>query len=233
LKPKNNVIYHLCLSFFAAVFILILAFYGSSDNIYINFYERMLVVGLFIIICIFGISLSFFPGWYKRFIKNKDQGSKSQKFQKKPRRRRGHHPDCDSFISHVIKVNDKTYCAGCLGLAIGSVSSIFLGIIYLFYIDKILINFNYLIFAGLVLIFLGFLETTKPIKNAIIHIIANVFLIIGFFLIVVGMFEATGNMVYMVISIIFSFLFLDTRVQMSSYNHNIICNNCKEKCKMY
>jgi hypothetical protein len=233
LKPKNNVLYHLSLSFFAAVLILILAFYGSSDNISISFYDRMLVVGFFIIICIFGISLSFFPGWYKRFIKNKDHGSKNKKFQKMSRRRKGHHPDCDSFISHVLKFNSKTYCAGCFGLAIGLVLSIFLGIIYLFYIDKILINFNYLIFVGLILIFLGFLETIKPIKNAIIHIIANVFLIIGFFLIVVGMFETTDNMVYMVISVIFSFLFLDTRVQISSFNHNIICRNCKEKCKMY
>ena len=233
MKPKNNVSYHLSLSFFAAVFILILAFYGSLDNISISFYDRMLVVGFFIIICIFGVSLSFFPGWYKRFIKNKDQGSKSQKFQKKPRKRKGHHPDCDSFISHVIKLNNKTYCAGCFGLAIGSVLSIFLGIIYLFYFDKLFFNFNYLIFVGLILTFLGFLETIKSIKNAIIHIVANVFLIIGFFLIVIGMFEITGNMIYMVICIIFSFLFLDTRVQMSRFNHNMICNNCKEKCKMY
>jgi len=233
LKQKNNVFYHLFLSIIAAILLLVLAFYGTSDNVDISAQDRILVVGLFIIICIFGISLAFFPGWYKRVLKNKNPDSQHQNIQKTSRKRKGHHPDCDQFKNHILTMKNKAHCAGCLGLALGSIFTIFLGIIYIFFVGKHMSIFNYLIFFGIFLISLVYLEIIIPKRNAIIHIIANVCLIIGFFLIAISMLEITSRIIFVIISIIFSFLFLDTRFQLSCYYHTLICSKCKEKCKMY
>ena len=233
MKQKKIVIYYIILSIVAAIMLLILGFYGSAHNININIYDRLLIIDLFIIICFFGISLAFFPGWYKKFTKTKNHKINNQHIQKINRKRKGHHPDCDQFKHHILTVNDKIHCAGCLGLALGSLLSIILGVIYVIFINKFSIIFYFLIFIGLILISLAYLEIIFPIRNAFVHVVANACLIIGFLLITINMLEITGNIIYAVISVIFSFLFLDTRIQLSSYHHTLICSKCNEKCKMY
>jgi len=230
---KKNIFYHLGLSIIAAILLLVLAFFNPSENVEISAYDKILIVGLFIIICIFGISLAFFPGWHKQFLKNKNTNSQAQHNKKTSRKRKGHHPDCTQFKNHVLPLKNKTLCAGCLGLALGSIFTIFLGIIYIFFVNKSLIIFRYLIFLGFFLISMAYLEIFLPKRNSIIHIIANAFLIAGFFIISISIFETSGRIIFVIISIIFSFLFLDTRVQLSCYQHTTICNKCKNDCKMY
>jgi len=51
---------------------------------------------------VFGISLAFYPGWYKRNLnigKNFKDGKHVQKIKRK---RHGHHPDCEKFQKHII-----------------------------------------------------------------------------------------------------------------------------------
>ena len=148
--------------------------------------------------------------------------------------RKGHHPDCDEFKDHVIKFNSKVFCTGCFGLAMGAFSSIILMIIYIVINREIALMFSYLlIFLGLILIAFNFIEIILPNRRKIIHIFSNVFIMIGFLMVVIGVFEITGSKIYAIISIIFSFLWLYTRIQLSNLHHSLICGKCKEKCKMY
>ena len=232
MNQKNNVFSYLILSFAAACLLLILVFFSPSNNSSINTFDKALFGGLFSIICIFGISLAFYPGWYKKTLKRGKYSKDKQQTQKIKRMRVGHHPDCEQFQKHIIKTKNKSYCAGCLGLAIGLIISILFMIIYVIFSN---FSFNYLffVFIGLIIVFLVYFEIFFPIKNAIIHMISNAIFVLGFFLITIGILEITGSIVYSFITILFLFLFLDTRVQISSYRHNLICDNCKEKCKIY
>jgi len=86
---------------------------------------------------------------------------------------------------------------------------------------------------GLIFVFQIYLEIIIFKRNTIIHIVSNVLHVIGFLLITISIFETTGSVIYSSIALLLCFLFLDTRVQLSLYNHSLICKECKKDCKMY
>jgi len=234
LKKKNDIFFYIFLSIVAALLIFLLAYFDASKTNIINFYDKLFVAGFVIVGCIFGISLAFFPRWYKKSLKS----SKKSQYKKEEivasRRRKGHHPDCNKFKDHVFKFKKKVYCTGCFGLAIGAFSSIIFIIIYLAINNKIAILVSYiLLFFGFILIAFNLAEIMLPNRNKFIHIFSNIFLMIGFLMIVIGVFEITESKTYAIIGIIFTFLWLYTRIQLSNLRHSMTCEKCKEKCKMY
>lgn len=235
MKQKTNVIYYLILSITAAILLLTLAFFNSSNTTSVDIYDKLFVGGVFITICLFGISLAIYPGWFKRFTKQEKHSPNKKQTQKTTRKRKGHHPDCDQFQNHTIRIDDnKMLCAGCLGLSIGAILSIFLMILYIVIGNELSFTTLYFfMFLGLIIIGLVYVEIMIPIENIIIHVLSNVFLVISFLLIVICIFETTGNKIYGAVSILLSFLWLDTRIQLSNWRHTLICKNCDENCKMY
>jgi hypothetical protein len=234
LKQKTNVIYYLILSITAAIMLLTLAVFNSSNTASVDIYDKLFVGGVFITSCLFGISLAIYPGWFKRFTKQEKQSTNKKQTQKTARKRKGHHPDCDQFQNHTIRINNKILCAGCLGLSIGAILSIFLMILYIVIGNELsFTTFYFFMFLGLIIIGLVYIEIMLPIRHAIIHVISNAFLVISFLLIVICIFEITDNKIYGTTGILLSFLWLDTRIQLSYWQHSLICNNCTEQCKMY
>jgi len=231
LKQKNNVYYYLTLSIVAVFFILIISLFEPSSNNFFGDYDKYLVAILFIAICLFGISLAFYPRWYKRFKAGKKAENSKKLGNKAIRHRNGHHPDCDQFSKHTLKVKNRTICAGCTGLALGSAISILLICFYLFFTVNYPVFF--LLALGLILVFQIYLEIILSKRNTIIHTLSNVLQVIGFLLVVISIFEITGSLIYASIAILFSLLFFVTRVQLSCYNHILICKKCEKDCKMY
>lgn len=230
----KNIFYYLIISTAAAFLLLVLTFFSSSNINTIGTYDRLFVGGVFITSCIFGISLAIYPGWLRRSLKIGSHGVNRQHAQKTMMKWKGHHPECDQFQSHTIGMRNKKLCAGCFGLSIGSIISIFLMIIYVIIVSEWpSIIFHFLLFLGLIMIGLVYIEIMLPIRHAIVHVISNVLLVIGFLLIAIGILEITGSKIYGTISIFLSFLFLDARIQLSNWRHAQTCKNCSEKCKMY
>ncbi len=233
MNQKILVIYYLLISLILFFLLIILNFFNPIIN-KTNEIDRIIVVIFFILICILGFSLSFFPRWYKKIIKNKKKYLIKSKSDKKIRKREGHHPNCIKFKNHIIKIEDKNFCSGCFGLGIGSIISIVIIIYYLiFNNNQYLAIYQYSFFLGVLIIILSYIESILNNKKSIIHILSNIFLIIGFFLIIISTLENSGSLVYGLISIISSFLFLETRIQISMLNHINICSECNEQCKMY
>jgi len=194
---------------------------------------RLYIALIFIIICFFGFTLSFYPRWYNTIIKNNKKININDNLNNKKRKREGHHPDCIKFRNHVIKIKKKKYCAGCLGLGIGSLISIFLIIYYVtLYNSGYSIIFQYYFFLGLLIIILSYFELFIN-NNPFLHFLSNIFFIIGFLMIIFGTLENTSDLIYVLIAILGSFLFLETRIQISLLKHINICNKCINNCKMY
>ncbi|UCF13495.1 MAG: hypothetical protein JSW06_04350 [Thermoplasmatales archaeon] len=234
MKQQKNIFYYLTLSIAAAFLLLILAFFSSSNVNTIGTYGKLAIGGVFIISCIFGISLAIWPSWHKKFVISRNHSANKQQEKKTNRERQGHHPNCNQFQNHIIKIKNKAYCAGCLGLTIGSIISIFFMMIYLIIAsNNSLTTFHFFIILGFIIIGIIYIEIMFPIRHAVIHVISNIFLVIGFLLITIGIFEITGNIIYGVASILLSFLWLDTRIQLSNWHHGLICGNCTEPCKVY
>ncbi len=234
MKYKKNLWYYTLLSILGGALLLLLVFTMDSGNNSIDTIERLFIGGAFISSCLFGISLALRPNWIKRHTKQAIHGTNPKTPITNYRKRHGHHPDCEHFSSHTYKIKDGVLCAGCTGLALGSFISIFLMIIYLiFFIDIPRVVLLIFIIVGMGFIALNYVEIGVLKRGAFTHIISNSFLVVGFFLVIVGVFQLTGNVIYGILALIITFLWLDTRIQLSNWRHAVICRNCNETCKAY
>jgi len=228
---KKKLFYYLILSIAAGFLILLLAFFSSPNTNVTTFFDRLLIVGIATIGCLSGVSLAFRPGWYRKPLHRTHSNNTNTK---KIRNRIGHHPDCNRFRNHTVTINNKKICSGCLGLALGAVIAIILMIGYLFVdIPRSTEIYFLFIISGLVIISFVYIEILLAKRSTIIHIVSNIFLMLSFLLLTIGIFEITGNRMYGIVTVILSFLWLDTRIQLSKWHHTIICQNCEKLCKMY
>jgi len=195
--------------------------------------EKMAVAGVFISICVFGVSFSLRPNWVRPFISKKDNPEKNHS-KALQQSFRGHHPDCKTFENHRMIYQNKTWCAGCLGLLIGCLLSIILMILYVVVPFQQPLTISRLLFVlGLLVIALVYLESILGSRRSIIHVLSNAMLVLSFFFITISIVELSGKVVYGFFTILLCFLWLDVRIQLSKWRHGLLCTNCTEACKMY
>lgn len=230
---KNAILYLILSTITFFLTIMIIFFSETSTNF--PFIDRIILGLVFILSCILGVSFAIYPGWLSRLFKiNRNKYPKSIKSMRNKKKYRGHHPDCDKFRDHVVEINEKDYCSGCLGLTIGLMIAIILMIVYL--LSNPIISYRIyllMVFFGIIIIMINFFEILFKKRKKIVHLILNILLIVSFFLITISIFEITGKLTFGFITIIFSFLWIDTRAQLSFLKHRIICLECKHECKMY
>ena len=233
LKFKNSIHEYLILSTVSICLIFIIIYFGSSNS-KINFADRLIFGVVFITTCTVGISFGKYPGWLKKKILKNWKANSTQKKIFEKIIYKGHHPNCMNFNDHRIEFNDQEYCTGCLGLIIGSIVSIILMIFFLIFAPKLPLNSYYIsTLIGFVVIIACFIEIISLNRKKIVHIILNVLLIMSFFLVSISVLEITNNLLFSLVTIIFCFLWLDTRIQLSTWKHGQICLKCEKKCKMY
>jgi len=127
----------------------------------------------------------------------------------------------------------KCYCCGCLGLGIGSfVTALAMAVSIFFQWKPQSIGLPVLL-LGLAFVGLGLAETAVHTRCKTLHMMANIILVIGFLLAVVGTAAATQNGGYGLIAIVLCLLWMDTRVQVSNWKHNHVCDMCPQSCKTY
>lgn len=233
MRLTKEVILSLLFAGVATVLVLcmILLEHPASTSISLN--EKMVVSGVFITSCCVGITLALYPGWIRNLIRKKIRTAHGT--NERPKRSfHGHHPDCDMFQTHRITVNTKTWCAGCLGLLIGSLVSIVFMLMYvLFPIHQSPLIFFMLFLLGLFLIALIFIEIVEGSKHVVAHILFNAMLAPSFFFITMSVTELTGKSIFGVFTILLCALWLSTRVTLSTWRHRLTCSSCRESCKMY
>lgn len=234
MKQRSLVVQYIILSIISIILLLSVVFLNSSNENSLLLFDRLIVGIIFIISCLLGISLAFYPGWIKRHLKREIESPNKKNYKKSARKRIGHHPDCDRFNNHIIKINGKIYCAGCLGLAIGCVISIILMTIYVTFSFSLSIDFIlFLTILGFLIIGFVFIEIFVNNRNIWIHILSNSLLVLSFLIILIGITESTKTISFGIICIVLSFLWMDTRIQLSKWHHSTICNECDKSCKMY
>lgn len=205
--------------------------YSSPIQPLSNVYNRFIVGVTFTISCLFGISLALYPNWFRQ----KKKGEILKKHADTLKRQvKGHHPECTTFQTHTIHFHQKIWCAGCLGLSIGSALAIVFMILYVLFPWNPSTTLERFIFIlGFLIILFVFLEISRQIRSAILHVFLNSLLPFSFFLITISIGEITGNMVYGIFSVLLCFLWLDTRIRLSKWNHHRTCTFCPETCKYY
>jgi len=234
LKYEKNLWYHILLSILGGALFLLLVLTIASGKNSIETIDRLFIGGAFILSCLFGISLALRPNWIKRYKKQGIHGTNHQSAITTSRNRQGHHPDCKPFQSHTYTIKNNILCAGCTGLAIGSFISLFLMIIYLIFFDNIpRVALLIFIIVGMGFVALNYVEIVLHKRTAFAHVLSNSLLVIGFFFVIIGVFQLTGRVIFGILALIITFLWLDTRIQLSNWRHAETCRNCDETCKAY
>jgi hypothetical protein len=217
-----------------ALFLMLIAWLGFSESGPITLIDKSMVGGAFIASCLFGISLALRPGWTRRSSRVGGHAYIADRRERSGRRMIGHHPDCGRFKGHVLEFRNKMLCSGCTGLASGSIAAIILTIAYIVFEIRIGPEILYsFVLIGILLVVLSFVDIIFSLGKSRLHNGLNIFLVIGFFLVVVGIHQMTGSAAFALIGIIVSFLWLDTRIQLSSLRHREICASCSQPCKAY
>ncbi|MCK5291389.1 MAG: hypothetical protein KAR39_05185 [Thermoplasmata archaeon] len=234
MTPGRNATIYLVLSAMGAVFITLIAWLGFSESGSTTFNDKLIVGGAFVASCLFGISLALRPGWTRRSSRARGHAHIADKRERSGRRMTGHHPDCEEFDGHVMEFMGRTVCSGCTGLALGSIVAIIFTISYIaLQVDVDAWILFVLLIVGIVLVALSLADIILSLGKAGLHNRINIFLVIGFFLVVVSVHQLTGSAAFGLIAIIISFLWLDTRIQLSSKRHRDICLACDQSCKTY
>jgi hypothetical protein len=213
----------------AGAMLLIIALNGNQQSHQITFLDKAIVSTAFMASCVLGIVLSTRP----RFLRRK--GTEPPSIQDNPGRPSyvAHHPDCGSFDDRIVSIGGRKYCGGCLGLMLGSAIALVLAFVYLF-APSMDAGQGLLVFLlGMVMVSFCLVGVSSKRRGNWSHFAANPFLVLGFFLVVIGALGATGSVPYGLMAVVICFLWLDARIQISEWRHARTCRSCGRDCRLY
>ena len=221
--------YILTFSIFVSVFGLLVALMVAFNPPVSNtsFLWRKPLVGLvFGLICTLGIFAALFPRQCSgAFHFSRD--NQSSVFHRISGA--SHHPDCEGFSTHVIRLGSHKLCAGCTGLLIGALIG-FVGIVLCFFggwhIEETDLS---IVVIGETATILGFSQLKF---RGFVRVALNTTFVVGAFLILVGIDELAESVhidLFIIASIAFWIL---TRIQLSQWDHWRICRSCESSCEL-
>lgn len=148
--------------------------------------------------------------------------------------RRGHHPECETFGSHVVHLRGRPRCAGCTGLAVGSLCILPLVLLYVA-LPAALEPWGgpAMVLTGLSLVALDLGAAVAGSVGARAGLGLNALLVVGLALVSIGLLEATGELGWGLVGVLLCLLWVDARAQVSRWNHVAACAVCPDACVAY
>lgn len=231
---RARVFYFVMLSAIAAGLLLVVFVISSRQDHSINTSGKLLPAAAFIASSLLCVSLTVYPNWARSLVSRPSPDRDGRSPGANGRKFRGHHPDCARFRSHRISWGSREFCSGCVGLMSGATVSILLMMIYVVsdWAVPAVLSTAFMAF-GFGAVSTAFAEAAIGRRRPLLHLVVNGAMIVGFFLLVVGMLEVTRNGVSGLLVVSFSFLWIDTRIQLSQWRHSLVCDECPGDCKIY
>jgi len=224
----------LFVSFFGFLLVGVLGFKSPASQE--SFPWQKQIVGIvYGIICISGILAALFPKSClqilnprrKKMVPNDLEQSKAIS---RAVNVQGHHHMCGHFSSHVFNIRSKTFCASCTGLLTGGLLA-FVGTVLHFFCNWHIGGSLFLFVigvSGVALNMLSILLFDVWIRH-LVRVCLNFFFVFGTFLILVAVNEQTQSFGLNLLVTSFSVFWLLTRILLSQWRHERICNTCGVK----
>jgi hypothetical protein len=221
--------YLVTVSLFGLILAGIIAFYPPVAGE--SFLWRKPVVGsIFGSICILGILATFFPKHCSGVFdfRKDEKGSRSHlnhfASHGASSTVRGHHPDCESFSTHVFRVGNRTFCTACTGLLLGGLSALVGTILYFFSNWRVEQDSSLLVWVGILGVGFGLFQFNF---RGIFRLFLNAFFAFGAFLILTGVDELVRSVKVDLFLIALTLFWLFTRISLSQWDHRRICRACR------
>jgi len=242
MTPRERAIYYLALSFVGAGLLAVASHQPRSPLAIVDQLDRSSVAAAFAIVCVVGLSMALSPNWIGRVFRQAPHGPPpgtggpdGADADGMPRRARvGHHPDCERFDGHRLRRGGGALCAGCSGLAAGSVVGIALSI------ALALVPFGLdgpearaLLYGGIALVLADLVTDLVPGRPAAAHAALDALMVVGAFMATAGTLLSTRSLGYGLLAVLVAVMWVDTRVTLSAWRHIDTCGRCPEACKAY
>ena len=202
-----------------------------------------LVTTIYGSICILGMAAVFFPtscrsiAWPSRVGRGVSVfGGEPDRFQTTHilgvRLVHGHHPPCGGFRGHEVLIRGRSFCAGCTGLLVGAVIALFVTAMSAFLGAGFVVPGQALVFFGMVGAALGLFQSLSfRSEKGWFRVFAGALFVVGTFLILWGVDAVLRSLYVDLVVVLFSLLWLGTRIELSRWSHERICDGCVSGCE--
>ncbi len=204
--------------------LLLVAMYLWSLKPETSYYsQNPMILSIFIMICIMGILAAIYPSKCAGFFKFRNEinvtssNGNSIRFS-------GHHPDCGKFKHHTIIIYGKRYCPGCLGLSIGAFLAI-VGILFYYFSGLTGEHGQIYFYIGIIIVLFTMILIIFFNMGKRIKFILNLALVLGSFLILLGV-SLKGNILVEIYFLILISFWIFTRIRVSQTHHEKVCHDC-------
>jgi hypothetical protein len=186
-------------------------------------------------ICVLGIIAGISPTHCGRPSKNKKNTTTDETIEDQTAptsegiQKRGHHPTCANFASHVVQIRSRLLCAGCTGLVVGALLAVIGST--LFFFGNLMLPFPLFFFwLGWVYVAVGLLQhfiyQVFHVNRGEIRLLANVVFVVGAFLLLATLMQLTASWVLGAYLLVLTLYWIFTRIVMSRRSHQRICAQC-------
>lgn len=189
------------------------------------FWRKPLIGSLFSLICILGIFATQFPNKCSEAFHFRTATPNVVSNQILTV---SHHPDCQRFSAHVVRINGQMRCAACSGLLLGAVIALVGTILYFFIGWQIESTRSLPALMGVLGVLAGF---TQSRFKTYARLTSNSLFVLGGFFCLAGIDQTSQNLaidLFIVMLIVFWIL---TRIQLSQWDHSRICEGCESSCR--
>jgi hypothetical protein len=181
------------------------------------------------VVCVLGIFAVLYPDSCSGFLGFKKRGEYVHSFRRsRVLALRGHHPTCEPYSTHVIRIGDRRFCATCSGLLVGAI--VVLVGIGLFFFGNLRIGEKPFIpvSVGAVGVMAGLLYpvVSPRFHDGFTRFFASVFFVVGSFLIIASMEEVANSTSIDFFFVALSVLWLATKMSLSQWEHRRTCARC-------
>ncbi len=244
-RPSNSIVFtYTLVSVFGAVLILSLAaflpFLKISPTLAI---VRKPIVGVFYIgICSLGLVAAIFPRkcMSKRHapkITDNTEGEVVYELEGTSSCMgvsisHGHHPGCETFDPHELILGRKSFCAGCLGLAIGAVISICGSMLYFGdFLSPHASLAAYFIIIGTIcnMAMLG-RYFILPRSGGPVRVFLHATMVVGASCVLIGVDLLGQNLFFDYGTIVLVLFWLRTKMLLTKWEHKKVCAACDHPC---
>lgn len=202
-------------------------------------WRKPVVATAFSIVCILGTLAGILPSKCSSMFhfsrrKQRELTGKAADSPKEVLVSRGHHPDCGSFAAHVFRLGNRVFCAGCVGLIMGAVLSLF-GLVFYLFANMASGTTQAVFWVGILGVSSGLLQYHLfNWDKSSVHLSVNSLFVFSVFLLLATVDTITQNVVIDFYLIGLSIFWVYTRILLSQLDHKRICRACHiEGCEFH
>ena len=186
-------------------------------------WRKPLVGFLFSFLCILGSLASLFPRTCSEAFHFSGERM-SEKHNHTPNV--SHHPDCEGFSAHVVRIKGQARCAACTGLLLGATMALVGAFFYFSGLLRIM-NPQFLSFVGIIAVLLGFLQSKF---RGYLRLISNSIFVLGALFCLVGVDQVSQSLANDLFTVMLIVFWIFTRIELSRWDHSRTCDNCEARC---